>query len=173
MASSSKITTVELWSQEITPENYGSPEQYYEHIFKQYEIFIEMADRISSRRNLANTFFLTLHTLLLGAAGFLYEKGPQTEMFWLNIFPLIAVIALCYVWWRLLYSYRQLNAAKFKIIGEYEKRLPSSPYWIGEWKALGEGRDSKLYQPLTDIEKFVPFIFAGMYFIGFLAISFI
>lgn len=152
-----------LWNETVQPSTYGSTEQYYQHIFEQYKIFVEMADQISARRNLANTFFLTLHTILLATAGFVYEKGPKTTNLWLNVFPLVAVLALCYVWWRLLKSYRQLNAAKYKVIGEYERRLPSSPYWSAEWTALGKGEDPQLFTPLTDVEYWVPIIFALIY----------
>jgi hypothetical protein len=70
------------------------------------------------------------------------------------------------MWWRLIKSFRQLNAAKYKIIVEYETRLPSSPYWSAEWRALGKGEDPKLYKPITDIENWVPPIFGGLYVIG-------
>jgi len=131
-----------------------------------------MADRVSQRRNLANTFFLTLHTLLIGTASFIFEKGPRTSNLWLNVFPFIALLLLCYVWWRLLRSYRQLNSAKWKVIGEFECKLPSSPYWAAEWKLLGEGRNPALYRPLTDLENWVPIIFGCLYVIGAIAVFF-
>jgi hypothetical protein len=82
------------------------------------------------------------------------------------VFPLIAVLALCYVWWRLLLSYRQLNAAKYQVIDQYEKMLPARPYVSAEWRLLGEGNDPKLYKSMTDIEKSVPIIFGLLYLIG-------
>lgn len=65
-----------LWNKDITSDTYVSPELYQAHLFEQYKNFVEMADRVSARRNLANTFFLTLNTFLIGAAGFIFEKGP-------------------------------------------------------------------------------------------------
>ena len=162
-----------LWNDNILPENYGNNNLYFEHIFEQYKVFIEMADKISSRRNLTNTFFLTLHTFLIASAGFIFENWSQTTNLWLNIFPLIAVLILCYTWWRLIKSYRQLNSAKYKVIGEYERRLPSSPYWSAEWHSLGEGKDAQLYEPLTNVEDWIPAIFAFMYVIGAIAIAII
>ena len=153
----------DLWTTEVSPETYGSKEQYYQHVFEQYKIFIEMADRVSARRNLANTFFLTLHTLLISVATFAYEKGLVASKQWLIIFPLFAVLALCFVWWRLVHSYRQLNTAKYQVIGEYEKALPSSPYFRAEWSTLGRGTNKRLYWPLTDAENIVPVIFAILY----------
>jgi hypothetical protein len=162
-----------LWNSSVLPDDYGINKQYTDHIFEQYKLFIEMADRVSSRRNIANTFFLTLHTFLITAASFLYEKGPKVSFVWFNLFPLVALLILCYVWHRLILSYRQLNEAKYKVIGEYERRLPSSPYWSAEWKALGEGKNAQLYKPLTDLENWVPKFFAVIYIVGTITIIFL
>ena len=172
MLSNAQNGVEELWSKGISPETYGSKEQYFEHTLEQYKIAVEMADRVSARRNLANTFFLTLHTLLIGTASFIFEKGPRTSNIWLNIFPLVALLVLCYVWWRLLRSYRQLNKAKYQVIGEFERKLPASPYWAAEWKLLGERKDPAVYKPLTDVENWVPIIFGGLYIIGTIAVIF-
>lgn len=170
MSSHSKIIAENLWNRAITSENYPSKEQYQQHLFEQYKLLVDSADQISARRNLANSLFLTLHTLILGVVGFAYEKGPSLSHKWLLVFPLLAVLSLCYLWWRLIKSYRQLNSAKFKVIGEFEKRLPASPYWSAEWKVLGEGQDPKLYQPLTDIESGLPWFFVTLYVIGAITI---
>jgi len=160
-----------LWNHAVSPEAYGDKKQYYDHILEQYKVYVEMADRVSARRNLANTFFLTLHTLIFGAASFVYEKGPKVQDRLLNILPLVVALALCYVWWRLLRSYRQLNSAKFQVIGEYERKLPSSPFWTAEWiEGLGEGKKPELYQPLTSIEYWIPVLFAILYILATLAI---
>jgi hypothetical protein len=67
-------------------------------------------------------------------------------------------------------SYRQLNAGKYLVVGEFEKRLPASPYWSAEWKALGEGKDPKKYLPLTHIENWIPVVFAFLYIVMALSI---
>lgn len=153
----------DLWNKDVLAHSYGTEQQYREHLFEQYKMFVEMADRISARRDLGNTFFLTLHTFLLGAIAFIYGKISAP---WVIVFPLIAVQALCYVWWRLMKSYRQLNAAKYKVIGEYEQKLPTSPYWSAEWRLLGEGKNPELYKPLTDIENWVPLLVSIVYIVG-------
>lgn len=159
-----------LWNTPVTPDQYGNKDLYITFAFEQYKLYVEMADRVSARRTLANTFFLTLHTLLLGAAAFLYEKGPRITNMWVVIVPLLGALALCFVWWRMVLSYGQLNTAKYRVIGEYERMLPSSPYWAAEWKALGEGKDPMLYRPLTDVENWIPVVFGLFYVIGFFAI---
>lgn len=150
-----------LWNKNVDENSYGP--NYKEHIFEQYKLYVEMADQVSSRRNLANTFFLTLHTLLLGVLGFSFEKGPRIVDSWVLIFPLAAVLLLCASWWMLVRSYRQLNTGKFLVIGEFEKKLPASPYWSAEWKALGEGKDIKKYLPLTHVENWIPILFGLLY----------
>jgi hypothetical protein len=150
-----------LWNKNVNEQSYGS--HYKEHLFEQYKLYVEMADQVSNRRNLANTFFLTLHTLLLGVLGFSFEKGPKLTDRWVIMFPLAAVLLMCIAWWMIVRSYRQLNSGKFLVIGEFEKKLPASPYWTAEWKALGEGKDYKKYLPLTHIENWVPLVFAFLY----------
>ncbi|MFQ5651919.1 MAG: hypothetical protein ACE5IY_18445 [bacterium] len=166
MPGKSKPIVDGLWNEHVTQENYASKEKYQDSVLVQYKLYVEMADRISARRNLANTFFLTLHTFILGASGFLYEKGPELSNKNVLVIPFLALLALCFAWWRLVKSYRQINSAKFKVIGEFETRLPTSPWWLAEWKALGEGKDPKLYRPLTVVENWVPLIFALLYGVG-------
>ena len=74
-----------------------------------------------------------------------------------------AAIGFCVAWGFLLKSYRTLNTAKFKVIGLMEERLPSSPFYSAEWKALGEGKNWRKYVPLTPIETVVPVVFGFCY----------
>ncbi|MCE7989234.1 MAG: hypothetical protein DYG89_49400 [Caldilinea sp. CFX5] len=159
-----------LWNKAITPENYGGRELYYAHLFEQYRIVINAADQIIERRNTANSFFLTIHTLFITGLGVAigYKGSLQLQQVWFVLFPLIPALSLCYLWWRITKSYSQLNTAKYKIVGEYETQLPSSPYWSAEWKALGEGKNRKLYWPLTDIEGLIPLVFGILYVSGVL-----
>ncbi len=157
---------IELRNPHISQEAYCSNEKYQDHLFEQYKLYVEMADRLSERRMVANTFFLTLHTLIIGIAGFSYESLLSLPYKGFLIFPLLAIIALCYAWRRILYSYKQLNTGKFEVIKEYENLLPTRPYVEAEWKALGLGKDPKIYRPLTDIENWIPIIFAVLYIIG-------
>jgi hypothetical protein len=161
-----EVEKIILWN-EFPPENeYNkNPELYQSHVLEQYKIYVEMADKISERRNLANVFFLTLHTALIGAIGFFFDKIELITPKLMITFPIAGIITLCFVWWSLIKSYRQLNTAKYEVIGEMEKRLPSSPYYTAEWKALGEGKDKSKYTPLTNVENWVPVIFGIMYFL--------
>jgi hypothetical protein len=138
-------------------------------ILEQYKLYVEMADRISARRSLANTFFLTLNTAVFAVIGAAWKDGPHVGS-WMLVFPLVALLVQCGAWFFLVRSYRQLNSAKYTVIGVLEEKLPASPYWKAEWKALGEGKDKAKYWPLTHLEQWVPVTFACTYLAGFIAL---
>ena len=165
--------SLNLWNDGAQTE-YGKDHQdlYLKHIMEQYKLYVELADRISSRRNLANTFFLSVHTFLIGALGYVLAHEVDIKPEWILAIPLVAAQALCYTWYRLVKSYRQLNTGKFKVIGEFETKLPASPWQNAEWKALGEGKDPSLYRPLTDVENWVPVTFSILYLLAFLFMIF-
>lgn len=153
-----------LWNDIVTDDEYKTNKGLYQtHILEQYKICIEMADRVSARRNLANVFFLTLHTTVLTAIGFTFQKLELVSPRWLTLFPMVGILLMCLVWWWLIQSYRLLNAAKFNVIGLLEKKLPASPYVSAEWAELGEGKDPSKYLPLTSLERVVPILFAIIY----------
>ena len=44
----------------ISPDKYGG--EYQNHLLEQYKLYVQMADKISERRQSANSFFLTVNT---------------------------------------------------------------------------------------------------------------
>jgi hypothetical protein len=159
-----------LWNETAASALYEDDRKAYQGaVLEQYKIYVETADRISQRRGLTNTFFLTLNTAIFTVVGVFWKDRPTAQAWWL-LFPLLAVLGECFAWFYLVRSYRLLNTAKFEVIGALEERLPASPYWRAEWSALGEGNDPKKYWPLTHIEKWIPVLFAITYLGGFLAV---
>jgi hypothetical protein len=159
-----------LWNDGISARSYESGgERYQAAVMDQWKLYVEMADRVSSRRGLANTFFLTLNTAVFTAIGIAGKQNPHVSP-WLLMFALFAVLGECVAWWWIVRSYRQLNSAKFKVVGALEERLPSSPFWSAEWVALGEGRDWRKYLPLTHLEQWIPVLFGLIYLIGFILV---
>jgi hypothetical protein len=148
----------DLWSAGISPEQYPQT-AFQNHLLEQYKLYVEMADRISQRRGAANTFFLSINTALIGALGAFFKDVPRPGL----LAFAFAAIVLCVVWYALIQSYRNLNTAKFKVIGALERKLPASPYWAAEWTALGKGEDKIRYRPLTHLEPYVPIAFVGAY----------
>ncbi|TSB21548.1 RipA family octameric membrane protein [Streptomyces benahoarensis] len=156
-----------LWNTDIGPSDYsGGEETYHGAVLEQYKLCVEMADRVSSRRNLTNTFFLTLNTAVVAAAA---AGGGIHGSLWVRLAGLVILLTQCLAWFVTMRSYRQLNAAKYAVIGALERRLPALAYSDAEWGALGEGRDWRRYLPLTHVEQWVPLIFAAAYVVGFLA----
>ena len=158
-----------LWNDAALAYYDGDKKACQAALLEQYKVYVEMADRISQRRGLTNTFFLTFNTAIFGLVATFWKDRPNGDAGWLTI-PLLVLLGECFAWFYLLRSYRLLNTAKYKVIGALEERLPSSPYWRAEWVALGEGSDRKRYLPLSHLEKWIPVLFAALYIIGFTAI---
>ena len=157
-----------LWNPAVDSADYvGDGAAHQSAILEQYKLYAEMADRVSARRSLTNTFFLTLNTAIFAVIGAFWKDRPTASP-WLLVFPLVALVVQCGAWFFLVRSYRQLNSAKYTVIGALEERLPASPYWKAEWKALGEGKDKAKYWPLTHLEQWIPTIFAAIYLAGFI-----
>ncbi|MGP3974140.1 RipA family octameric membrane protein [Streptomyces sp. 8N114] len=160
-----------LWNSSVKPSTYASGnEQYQAAVLEQYKLCVEMADRVSSRRSLTNTFFLSLNSLIAAGAAGLSDNVGRAPV-WMLVGALVVLITQCAAWFVIIRSYRQLNAAKFAVIGALEERLPAFAYSRAEWQALGEGRDWRQYLPLTHVEQWVPLIFSLTYALGFLAVA--
>jgi hypothetical protein len=160
-----------LWNADVSARDYeGTGEKYQAAVMEQWKLYVEMADRISSRRGLTNTFFLTLNTAIFTVIGVLGQEGPDLTP-WVLLLPLVIALGECAAWWWLVRSYRQLNTAKFKVVGALEERLPASPYWRAEWVALGEGQNWRRYLPLTHLEQWIPVLFGAVYVAGFFVVA--
>lgn len=143
-----------------TPEEYG--DLHSAHTLEIYKLYLEMADRVSSRRHSANSFFLTINTGLVALAGYTgFNRSAATD-FEPYLLVSLAGITLCFLWYRIIRSYRDLNSAKFKVIHEIENHLPLRPY-DAEWTAVGRGKDPKLYLPFTHIEMVIPWVFSAVH----------
>jgi hypothetical protein len=143
-----------------------------DHYFELYTLAVDMADRISARRGIANSFFLSVNT---GLAAFM---GASNDLRW---YVAASGIAFCVTWWALLKSYRDLNRAKFDIILPMEERLPVRVFG-DEWDRLKASKPTSesgqsqrrrdalrawtgKYRELGQVERIVPFVFGAMYVI--------
>ena len=149
----------------ISPQIYGP--SYRDHTIEIYKIYIEMADRISGRREKTNSFFLAVNAALVAIiTRFTITGEAAVSPAFVLLLALVAGL-ICYVWRRAIRSYRDLNTAKFKIVHAIERQLPLRPF-DAEWESVGRGKNSKLYSSFTHVESAVPLIF--MVFYGILAI---
>ena len=134
-------TTETLTSGGGRPERSASSDSDDGTILEQYKLYVEMADRVSARRAAANTFFLTINTAVFTLIGVLWTKRPEAGT-WVLAFPLAVLVMQCLTWFWVIRSYRQLNTAKFAVIGALETLLPVSPYWRGGVDRVGKRRRS-------------------------------
>ena len=136
-------------------------------LLEQYKVYVEMADRVSSRRGQTNAFYVSLLTGLLAFLSVLIGADVVTK--YIDILFLLASLlglGLCFLWWVNIRSYRQLNSGKFKVVHEMETHLPFACY-DREWEILGQGRNKKKYLQLTVVEGIVPLVMAVPYLILF------
>ncbi|MEU0936754.1 hypothetical protein [Embleya sp. NPDC005971] len=159
-----------LWNDHVSPADYSSAkDQYQGAILEQYKLCVEMADRVSSRRNLTNTFFLALNTTVVAGLVTGDKETWRGSSVWVPTAGLMILLTQCLTWFVIMRSYRQLNGVKYAVIGALERRLPAFAYSDAEWGALGEGREWRRYLPLTRVEQWVPLMFGAAYAVGFLA----
>jgi hypothetical protein len=171
-------------SDDLFNEPYSNiDEKYKDQLIEQYKLYVQMADKISDRRAIANTFFLSLNSFLLTVLGVLPQLKSNIVEFtliWVIVVS-IAGIIFCFSWIMLIRGYRKLNEAKFYIINRMEEKLPVTMY-ASEWKYL-ENIKEKLrflpfnigYSPLSMIERWVPSLIVLLYIslmVGTIAVSY-
>ncbi len=128
-------------------------------LLAQYKIFVETSETLGARRQGVNTFFLSVNSLVLAAVGLLLREGQSGNLESGALIGLgVGGVTLCFVWRRLIASFRQLSRGKFDVIHALERRLPAQIF-KAEWTAPGEGNDPMTYAPFTKTEKQMPLIF--------------
>lgn len=135
-----------------------------EVVLELYKLAVEMADRVSQRRQSANSFYLSVNTAFLSA---FYIFKPD-ELDTLSAFVVaICGASLCVLWLRNITSYKDLNAGKFSIICLLEERIGCAPY-TAEWAHLKRGYVNSKYRPFTQTERAVPVVFLLVFVFIFL-----
>ena len=136
-------------------------------ILEIYKVAVEMADRVSARRSLANNFYLTIHSALV--AGLLVSLSGRKPMIALSGAMLTVVaaagVALALLWWCSLDAYKWLNCAKFEASNQIEQALPVRPL-SQEWATLKPDPDASWkhrYRELGWSERKVPLLFIALY----------
>jgi len=128
-------------------------------IFDIYQILVEMADRTSSRRLIANTFFLTINAAIITTLVALLGHNYFKYLWILNILTIV----INWTWLNHIKSSKLLNGAKYKVIQEVEKRLYVNAY-TSEWNLLTKNKTNH-YKRFSSIESRVPktfLIFNGL-----------
>ena len=139
----------------MTNEN-ESPNQ---DLLIQYNLYVQMADKISQRREGANRFYVTLLTspgLILLLATQIIPGAPIPV--YMPIFAGTIGLFLAAAWLSSIKSYKEINEAKFNVILDIEKKL-SYKGFKKEWEYL----QCKKHSELTATETIIPWLAAASY----------
>ncbi len=151
--------------QSRTPEEYG--DKYQDHLLEQYKLYVETSQRVSEKRQNSNNYLLTLNSSLVTLSVVLLSTYGNHK--WNALIPGTGLI-VCFIWWSLVDSYKDLNTAKFDVIHELEDQLPVALF-RHEWFVCGHNRKKKdnpvedRYVPLTHLERWIPVAFAALYLV--------
>ena len=138
----------------MKPDEYG--EKYQDHLLEQYKLYVEMADRVSQRRDQSNRFYVTIISALVALLVVLARLGAADSV-WAAALLIAGLFgaALSLIWLQNIRSYRTLNSAKFAVINALESQLPTAGY-SDEWKLLQPKAGRPQYFQLTRVEQLVP-----------------
>lgn len=124
-----------------------------------YKLLVEMADRVSQRRQTANNFYLSINSLLLGSSA--YASALGSSLYGAGVTTLAGLL-ISALWIRNIESYKVLNEAKFSVINEIERQFTVQPF-TEEWDRLTPSGSNKRYKPFHKVEVAVPYVFTLIY----------
>lgn len=149
----------------LSKAEYG--EKFQDHLLEQYKLYVEMTDRMTSRRGQMNSFYTTVLSSLLALIALTTNKdqihftNSKLQLVAVGVISLLGVL-LCAIWYNNVQSYKELNSSKFKVISEIEDMLPFACY-DKEWEIIKKEKRYKNYQSQTKVERFVPVILSLPY----------
>lgn len=129
-------------------------------ILELYKLHVEMADRVSQRRAVANNWFITINSSIFSLGSYIGIKGNLCEV------ALLSFLGLCLalIWRALIGSYKKLNSAKFKVINAIEEKyLPVKPYSDEHTHYKEDKR-----KDFTTVEKWIPTALMIIYSLAFI-----
>ena len=136
-------------------------ESFKMHLLEQYKLYVQSVDNVSARRVSSNRYLLTVNAALIASYGF--QSVISSQLF-LVIPVAVAGIVISVLSFIIIKSHHDLNDTKFRVINEFEQHLPAAPYDY-EWAILKERR-GKPYRPISEIEWWIPIVFAVLHVIA-------
>jgi len=131
-----------------------------------YKLMVEMADRVSQRRQAANSFYLSINTLLITASAYIGNTATSDRV---TLLVCSAGILISVLWTKAIASYKSLNENKFAIINALEVKLVAQPY-SDEWALIDPSIHGKKHRPFHQTERLVPKVFIALFVFQALAI---
>ncbi len=130
--------------------------------FEHYRLYVDSMEKLITRRQTAQSFFLTANASMLTLTGFLIKGSSKwTDDLGATLAGIaIAGILISFAWVRLHKSFFAMSTAKFHVIHALEAHLPAQLF-LAEERAL---KDTK-YKSMTKTESGVAYIFFLLYFV--------
>ena len=128
-------------------------------------MYVQTSQQVSDRRQNSNNYLLTLNSSLVTLFVVLLSTFGHHR--WNVLIPITGLV-ICFIWYSLVDSYKDLNTAKFAVIHELENQLPAALF-RHEWFVCGHNRKKTdkpiedIYVPLTHLERWIPWAFAVLY----------
>jgi hypothetical protein len=91
-------------------------------LMDQYKLTVEIWDRVRARRQLANSFYVTINSAVVVAV---WSKDSPAAG---SGYVLLVGIALSVLWLLTILNYAHLSNSKSKVVYALEKHLPSAPF---------------------------------------------
>jgi hypothetical protein len=124
-------------------------------LLKQYEILAQTTSEVTNWRQNANQFYLAATTTLLGISAYLKDgAAPASAVF------CIVGIGIALIWRANILSCKKLNAAKFKVLKDIEKKL-AYPIFAKEQEYYKKEKRERF----TNIEAWIPRVFILAYLV--------
>lgn len=151
--------------------------------FEEYRTFIQSTEKLTDRRQLATQIWVTLHTLLFAALGFLMKEtgasllssegrgaalaaSGEPWIFLLSIGPLVLLgVFSCVIWRKMLLSYRSLIGWRFDQLMEMERSAELhglQQVFNREWEHFF-GPDARERIGFTRLEALLPTVLIVVY----------
>lgn len=128
------------------------------HLLEQYKLYVQSAENVSARRIASSRYLLTLNAAIVALYGLQYANF---DLDWLALVIPAIGIPVSMVWYWIIKSHADLNEVKYDVIHEIEEHLPAAVYRY-EWDLIGEG-PKKRYRAVTNIERWVPWLFVALH----------
>ena len=152
-----------VFAEVLFPSGPPAGEREIRQALELYKIMVDSSEKLVSRRQGVNTFFLTINGALLTASGLIVQSSGGNRLGGLGI----AVVGmtgalLCAAWRSLITSFGQLNRGKFQVINTIERYFKAAIY-AAEWEAMGRGENPNVYRSFTSREIWVPNVLIGVH----------
>lgn len=133
------------------PKNERTDLSNCDQVLEQWQTCVELANSFSARRDTVNGIYVSLNVALLAGIGLTIDAKT-------TLLSIVGSI-VSFVWLLAILYYRQISKAKYTVIIEMEKLLPTSPL-KDEWDFC---KNRKTFIEGTLIELLLPILFMVVY----------